>query len=189
MPPKPKFTRDDVVRIAFEAVRKHGWDGLSARYIAEELKSSTMPVYSHFKSMRDLEKEIVRKIYELIVEYGDKTETGDAWLNMAVGYVRFARDERVLFRALADERHVELRREYRSIVLARSGEKLKDYEPFQGLSEEQREDVRFKQLIFTYGLAGMVNLTGARDEVSDARIAELLRDMGRMLVRAAKEDD
>ena len=189
MPPKAKYTREDVVRIAFEAVRTHGWEGLSARYIAEKLNSSTMPVYSHFKSMRDLEREIVRKTYELILEYGDKTDTGDAWLDMAVGYVRFARDERVLFRALADERHVELRKEYSALASAKSGEKLKDYGPFRGLSEEHIEDVRFKQIIFMYGLAGIVNLTGAGDDVSDERIAELLRVTGRMLIRAAREVD
>jgi hypothetical protein len=59
--------------------------------------------------------------------------------------------------------------------------------PFQGLSEDQIEDVRFKQIIFTYGLASIVNLSGARDDVSDERITELLQDMGRMLIRAAKE--
>jgi AcrR family transcriptional regulator len=187
MPPKTKFTKEEVVAIAFETVRKHGWDGLSARYIADMLNSSTMPVYSHFRSMRDLEDEVVRKAYELILEYADGVDTGDAWLDMSVGYVRFARDEGPLFRALTDERHVELRRRYRMIALAKSGEKLKDYVPFQGLSEDQIEDVRFKQIIFTYGLASIVNLSGARDDVSDERITELLQDMGRMLIRAAKE--
>ncbi len=186
MPPKNKFTRDDVVEIAFETVRENGWAGLSARYIADRLNSSTMPVYSHFKSMRELEEEVVRKAYELILEYGEQARTGDVWLDGTIGYVRFARDERQLFRALQDERHVELRRRYRAILLAKTSEKLQDYEPFQGLSEERIGEVRFKQIVFMLGLAGMVNLSGPGDDVSDERITELLHDISRMLVVAAK---
>ena len=51
MPPKVTFTKEDVIQAAFEIVQKRGVKLFTARRIAKKLKSSTAPVYSHFKSM------------------------------------------------------------------------------------------------------------------------------------------
>jgi AcrR family transcriptional regulator len=187
MPPKSKFSREDIVEIAFDAVRKHGWEGLSARYIAKKLNSSTMPVYSYFKSMKDLADEVVRKTYELIISYGSRQRTGDLWLDMEVGYVIFARDEKQLFRALMDERYVDLRRKYSEKAFVLMGERLADYPGFQGLTKEQTDLVRIRAIIFAYGLASFVNISFSGTEATEEGITDLLRENTKVLLRAVQE--
>ena len=51
VPPKPTYTREDVLQGALQVVRNQGLSGLSARAVAHELASSTAPVYHLFDSM------------------------------------------------------------------------------------------------------------------------------------------
>ncbi len=69
MPADTKISREDIIDAAFEIVRKGGWAQLSARSIAKRLKSSTMPIYSQFKTMEMLEDEVVKKAVTLQAEY------------------------------------------------------------------------------------------------------------------------
>ena len=59
MPPKTRFTLKDVMDAALSVVRREGIDKLTARAIADELQSSTMPIYSCGKTMFEIEEEIV----------------------------------------------------------------------------------------------------------------------------------
>ena len=47
---KAQFSREEIVETAFEMVRENGWKGLSVPAVAKAINSSTMPIYSHFKS-------------------------------------------------------------------------------------------------------------------------------------------
>ena len=100
MPPKVKFEREHIINAAFNIVRKHGWQGLSARTLAEQLNSSTRPIYTHLKSMKDLEYEVVKKAMALLEEYINQPRTGDMWTDQGLGSVLFAKHEKELFKAI-----------------------------------------------------------------------------------------
>ena len=102
---KKTFSTEDIVEAAFQVVRKQGRKKLSARTIAKELNASTMPIYSTINSMKDLEAKIGQKFTELLLEYCLTPWTGNLLVDMSFGYVRFAKDEKELFRLmfLADE--------------------------------------------------------------------------------------
>ena len=55
MTSKVKYTHENIVEAAFQVVRSDGIEKLSARAIAKQLNSSTMPIYHHIKSMKNLE--------------------------------------------------------------------------------------------------------------------------------------
>ena len=63
MPPKTIFLREDVINAAFELVKKSGFRDFTARKIAEELNSSTAPVYSCFNSMDELKEEEIGRAH------------------------------------------------------------------------------------------------------------------------------
>ena len=48
MPPKFKFTREQIVAAALEVTRKNGITGLTARGLAAELGSSAKPIFGLF---------------------------------------------------------------------------------------------------------------------------------------------
>lgn len=184
MPPKTRFSREDIVEAAFCVVRKHGWEGLSARSIAQELNSSTQPIYSHLKSMKNLEEEIVKKAYELLYTYGTKVRTGDIWLDQGVGYVLFAKQENQLFRCLIDANIATFRKKYRDQLFSSIGEKLSDYPPFEGLSQKQQDKIRFIRIMFMYGLA--INISFSKTRTNEKKITDLLREIDQMLLAGFK---
>jgi len=182
MPPKTRFTREDVVEAAFRVVRKHGWAGLSARSIAKELNSSTQPIYSHLKSIEDLKEEIVKKIYELLFSYGTTKKTRDSWVDVGVGYVLFAKEEKQLFRCLGDEKLLPVVKKYAEKSFESVTETLSNYPPFQGLSEEEINKVRKLGFIFEFGLA--VLISRSPDEKG---ITRLIRIADQALLKGFKE--
>ena len=46
MAPKNKFTKDEMVAAALRVVRAKGADGLTAKTIADELGTSTQPIFT-----------------------------------------------------------------------------------------------------------------------------------------------
>jgi len=100
MPRKNLFTKDIFINAAFKILREKGRDKLSARSLARELKCSTMPVYSYLKSMKTLVNDLEEKAIDLMLTYQTTSSTGQPFLDMGLGYVLFARNEKNLFRFL-----------------------------------------------------------------------------------------
>ena len=58
MAPKNKFTREEMVAAALRVVRRKGADALTAKALAEELGTSTQPVFTCFGTMDALKAEV-----------------------------------------------------------------------------------------------------------------------------------
>ena len=54
MPPKPKFTREEVVEVALKLVSEKGMESLTARELGERLGSSARPIFTAFRNMEEL---------------------------------------------------------------------------------------------------------------------------------------
>ena len=176
MPPKVKFEKASIVNAAFEIVRKNGWQGLSARSIAEELKSSTRPIYSHLKSMNDLEEEVVKKAMELLEEYIRTPRTGDKWLDQGYGYVLFANREKYLFKAIFDEKHNHFYKRFSAEIFTKLGEDLSDDPDFKVLSEEHQTNMRKVRWVYVHGLASLLANSFEFDEYkTEEELAHLIK--------------
>ena len=103
MPPKVKVTKEEIVQAAVEIVRQNGAQALNARTVAAALSCSTQPVFSNFASMDALRLAVVERADALCREYMRReVETGDYPPYKATGmaYIRFAREEKELFKLL-----------------------------------------------------------------------------------------
>ena len=58
MPPKPKFSREDIVNAALEVISAKDADALTAREVARQLGCSTRPIFTAFKDMDELKNEV-----------------------------------------------------------------------------------------------------------------------------------
>lgn len=58
MPPKPKFTKEEIVAAALQIVSQKGIEGLTARELGEFLGSSSRPIFTLFKNMQELQEEV-----------------------------------------------------------------------------------------------------------------------------------
>jgi AcrR family transcriptional regulator len=153
MPPRQKFSHADVIEAAFQIVRRHGWEGLSARAIAKALNSSTRPVYDYFKSMKNIEIEVVKKALATFVEYIGRERTGDRWLDQALGYVLFASSEKHLFRCINDEAHIHYQKEFARKHWEALGEQLSNDERFKDLPEEAMHRIRAVRWFLVHGIS------------------------------------
>ncbi len=186
MPPKVKFEKNAVVAAAFEVVRKRGWAGLTARSIAEELNSSTGPIYTHLKSMKTLEDKILKKAFEILLSYQTTQRTKDIFLNMGIGYVLFAKEEKHLFRCINDEKYNSLNREYHEKIFKALGQKLSAYPIVKGLPQDQVDRFLLQGWTYSHGLASLVN-KGFYQEITDDEITELVTYTGLRFAQGFKE--
>ena len=58
MPPKPKFTKDEIVQAALEVVSQKGVEALTAKELGDALGSSARPIFTVFRSMKEVQDEV-----------------------------------------------------------------------------------------------------------------------------------
>lgn len=58
MPPKPRFTKEEIVSSALCIVSEKGMSALTARELGDALGSSARPIFTLFNSMDELQKEV-----------------------------------------------------------------------------------------------------------------------------------
>ena len=101
MAPRNKFTREEMVAAALRVVRAKGIDALTAKTIAEELGTSTRPIFTGFGSMDDVRRAVyaaAEEVYDGYTRQGLREEI--PFLGVGKQYIRFAREEPELYRLL-----------------------------------------------------------------------------------------
>ena len=182
MPPKTIFSSEDVIVAALELVKKSGFRDFSARRVAEELKSSTAPVYSCFSSMEELKTEVLARAEAIMLDYSMRPYTGSVFLNMGTGLALFAGEERELFRALLLEGG-ETADMFEHFIHALEQELDRD-ELVSQLPVPDRKGVMRRMAIFTYGYATLIH-NGMFEKVDRGRIIKTMLETGRDVIDAA----
>lgn len=101
MPPKARFTKEEIIFAALSVVRREGMASLTARALAAELGSSARPIFTVFQSMEEVQHE-VREAAK--AEYNDYVKRGltdePAFKGVGMQYIKFAQEEPKLFQLL-----------------------------------------------------------------------------------------
>lgn len=101
MPPKAKFSRDEILDMAFYITKEHGIDAVTARELGTRLGSSARPIFTVFESMDEVKESVISKSKELYgqyVEEGLKSQL--AFKGVGIAYIRFAIEQPKLFQLL-----------------------------------------------------------------------------------------
>jgi len=101
MAPKNKFTKEEMVQAALRVVQNKGADGLTAKTMAEELGTSTQPIFTGFGSMDGVKREVYMaavRVYERYADAGLKEKI--PFFGVGMQYIRFAKEEPELYRLL-----------------------------------------------------------------------------------------
>ena len=102
MPPRAKITKEMIIDTAFCIVQEEGIDKVTARRISEKLNCSTQPVLYHFSTVEEIKDSVYQKADEYHSGYIMNMEEDDEnpMVTLGVNYIRFAMEERNLFRFL-----------------------------------------------------------------------------------------
>jgi AcrR family transcriptional regulator len=103
MPPKFKFTRDEITNAALNVTRKNGISGLTARALAAELGCSVKPIFGLFKNMEEVGQEVFIAsdlLYQNYLREDMAKGKYSPYKASGMAYIRFAKEERELFKLL-----------------------------------------------------------------------------------------
>ncbi len=101
MPPKAKFTKEEIVSVAVDIIRDSGVDSITAKEIGERMGTSTRPMFTWFKTVEELRAaatEEAKRIYNQYAERG--LAMTPAFKGFGMAYIQFATEEPSLFRLL-----------------------------------------------------------------------------------------
>ncbi|HEY1406636.1 MAG TPA: TetR-like C-terminal domain-containing protein [Spirochaetota bacterium] len=185
MPPKKVFNREEIINAAFDILRSKGKKALSARTLAYELDSSTMPIYTTLTSMKSIEKELDRKMFDLFIDYAKSPVTGDTFTDISWGYIRFARDEKELFKLMfldTKPRGIAAYKKNKGPIVSLLLERLSAESEFADLPETEMARIMEMNEIFIHGIASLI-AAGRFENLSDEHILSLIREIREFLIR------
>ena len=101
MPPKCKFTREEIIKTALDLTREEGINALTARALGAKLGSSPKPIFTVFENMEEVQSEVqtaAKILYAEYIQIGLQQET--AFRGVGTQYILFAIKEPKLFQLL-----------------------------------------------------------------------------------------
>lgn len=108
MPPKPKFTREEIIQAALTIVSQKGADALTAREVGAQLGSSARPIFTVFKNMEELQAEVRQAAMERFEARVAQTEPGiPLFKQVGIQMVTFGVQEPKLYQLLFMQEHGE----------------------------------------------------------------------------------
>ncbi len=155
MPPKAKFTKDEIIEAALNIVRTNGFKALTARSLGARLGSSPRPVFTIFKGMEDIQQEVLSAANVMYHNYLQEDMADGkypAYKASGIAYIRFAKEEAELFKLLfmrdrSNEKIEENREEIRPLI-----ELIMEN---TGLSEDDAYLLHIEMWIYVHGIATM----------------------------------
>ena len=174
MPPRFKFTREEITGAALRVTRREGMSGLTARALAAELGCSVKPIFGLFQNMEDVQREVIRSAQALwrdVLKEAVEKGPHPPYKSIGMAYVRFAKEEKELFKLLfmrdRSREAAEEDREALAPVLRMIQEKT-------GMGGAEAYAFHIEMWIFVHGMAAMA-ATNYLD-LDEAYISRVLTD-------------
>ena len=160
MPPKAKFTKEEIIDAAVGIVREFGLDQLTARALSARLSSSARPIFTVFEGMEEVQSEVkiaARKIYDGYIRAGlsAKSKNEPCFKRVGEQYVLFAMTEPKLFQLLfmTEQPRVEPFCKVLPTIEDSYAEILGSIKSAYGLSERSAVRVYEHLWVYTHGIA------------------------------------
>lgn len=159
MPPKARYTREEIVQKAFEITRKRGIDAVVARELGKELGTSSSPIFTAFKNMEEVQIEVRKLALKEFESYvSDALNYTPAFKYVGMKMIEFAMKEPKLFQLLYMREHDESQT-YDMLVdeLGDTVEVCIDImQKAYNLSKEETELIFRQVWIHTFGICALV---------------------------------
>ena len=158
MPAKVKATKEMIINAAFEVAREIGAENINARTVSEKLHCSTQPIMYHFATIDELKRAVYKKADEFHSQYlMNITGNQDgAMLGIGLNYIRFAIEERHLFRFLFQSNFFNGNALLDLIDAQELIPVLSAMQEASGMGNEQTKKVFLSVFLFAHGYASII---------------------------------
>ena len=101
MPPKAKFTKEQITKAALGVVSEKGAQALTAKELGAALGTSTTPIFTVFNSMQEVQDAVMLAAMEQFEEYAHKTaHLGPVFKQVGMQMILFAKEEPKLYQLI-----------------------------------------------------------------------------------------
>lgn len=188
MPPKAKFSKEEMIEAALNIVRTDGFDALTSRELGTRLGSSARPIFTVFQNMDEVQQAVIesaKTLYkEEYVKKGLKSE--HPFKGVGTQYILFSVNEPKLFQLLFMTEHAQIpdlsgvlpliEESYKEILLSIQ----EDY----GINELLAERLYRHLWIYTHGIATLCATKMCR--FTDIEISSMITEVFTSILSNAK---
>ena len=101
MPPKAKFTKEQITKAALGVVSEKGAQALTAKELGAALGTSTTPIFTVFNSMQEVQDAVMLAAMERFEEYAHKVSyMGPVFKQVGMQMILFAKEEPKLYQLI-----------------------------------------------------------------------------------------
>ncbi|MGN1251170.1 MAG: TetR/AcrR family transcriptional regulator [Candidatus Spyradocola sp.] len=159
MPPRPKYTREEIIRAAYELTREKGIDAVAAREVGKRLNTSASPIFTVWNSMEELKAEVLNLAKQRYRDYmADIFDYAPAFKEFGMRFVAFAAEEPNLYQLLflsrrdAHSPYAHFQQDFAAMRAALIEEIVHAFQ----LSECDAEGLLDHMIVFANGIAAFV---------------------------------
>lgn len=99
MPPKPKYTKGEIVTAALSIISRGGINALTAKSLGNALNTSATPIFTVFNSMQEVQDEVKVAAMKLFESYAHKSGSDEPiFKQIGMQMVLFAKEEPQLYK-------------------------------------------------------------------------------------------
>lgn len=188
MPPKAKFSEDEIIAAALQIVRSDGIMALTARALGAELGSSARPIFTVFRNMEEVHqavKEAAKKVYTEYIDRG-LTQT-PAFKGVGTQYIVFSINEQKLFQLLfmSEQENVPDLTGVLQLIDENYERILQSIQDAYGLYGEPANNLYQHMWIYCHGIATLCATKMCR--FTGAQLSEMMTEVFSGLIRKMKE--
>ena len=193
MPPKAKFTKEEIIEAALNIVKTDGYEALTSRALGTYLGSSARPIFTVFENMEEVQQAMIEAAKALYKEYVDEgLKKKKPFMGVGKQYILFSVKEPKLFQLLfmTERQQVPdlsgvlplIEESYEEILLSIQNE--------YGINEAHAKKLYHHLWIYTHGIASLCATKMCRftSEEINAMIVEVCRSILKKIMEEEHND-
>ena len=185
MPPKPKFSKEQIINSAFHIAKIEGLDKITIRKVADHLGGSSAPIYVNFNDVGELKRSVIHKIVELSQQMLQEYQSGNPFRDIGIASLKMAIEYPVLIRDFVLKPNDYLK-DYDQEM---AGELVSIMQQDPGLEDFTKEELKkilLKMRIFQTGLTLMTANGVLPEKLDFDQMIELSDSVAEDVVMAAR---
>lgn len=191
MPPKTKYTREEIVLAALALTRESGFAAVTARGLAARLGCSAKPIFGLFRNMEEVQREVLSAadaIYQQRLAEAMARGELPPYKASGMAYIRFSQEEPELFKLLFMR---DRSREEPAAAGSELEELLALIQHNLGLTRQQALLFHLENWVFVHGIAAMAAthyLDWSTEDVSRA-LTDMYEGLKYRFLKGGRQDE
>ena len=188
MPPKPKFTREEIVSAALDIVSRDGIEALTAKELGAALGASARPIFTVFNSMKEVQDEVRSAAMHRFESFSERKPDMPLFKQVGMQMVLFGLKEPKLYQLLFMQEHCNAVSfdDVFGELGPTAGACIALIRDEYGMSEDEAKLLFENVWIYTFGVGALCAMRVCR--FSEEKLAEMLSVEFRAMMLLVKSE-